>query len=437
MKTRSIVLTLSLSLMIMLVAVCVVVARPKAAEAAPAAQTGDYITLTVKVGESLATYARLYSVSGDALLAANPAIKDANRVYPGQVLIIPVVRSFIPSLTTPFYYTVQAGDNIYAIARRFRMDASVIMWANGLQNDIVILGRTYLIPAGPHYHIVQRAETLYTIAGLYGVSVSALQTLNDVPNPVALYRGQYIYIPVTFNAQPMPFTVPTATSVPTATPITTTVPTATPNPAYTSTATSVATSAATATATASATKTSTPLPTATANVTPVAGNNIVITVRQKENLVTYTYRYGVRGAALLAANPQLKDPSKLYPGDQLIIPVAVSFTPSRSTPFFYVVMPGDTLATLGAKFEMTPDVISNANPGLVSVAAGVTLLIPAGPHVYAVKAGDEIRYIAAKYGTTVEYVLAGNDLPNPDRIYLGQLIFIPIQYGAAPVPYTP
>jgi len=85
---------------------------------------------------------------------------------------------------------------------------------------------------------------------------------------------------------------------------------------------------------------------------------------------------------------------------------------------------------------MTPEVISRANPG-ASLAAGSTILIPAGPHLYTVVAGDELRYIAAKYGTTADFLLTGNDLPNPDRIYLGQLIFIPIQYGAAPVPFAP
>jgi spore germination protein len=70
----------------------------------------------------------------------------------------------------------------------------------------------------------------------------------------------------------------------------------------------------------------------------------------------------------------------------------------------------------------------------VTFSAGTTLLVPAGPHLYTVKAGDELRTIAARYGTTVEFLLTGNNLPNPDRIYIGQLIFIPVQYHAQPIP---
>jgi LysM repeat protein len=306
------------------------------------------------------------------------------------------------------------------------MDASAIAFANRIQDNIVILGKTYVIPAGPHYHIVQKYETLYDIAAIYGSSAEKLQTFNDVPNPAALVIGTYIYIPVVYDAQPVPFS---ALPVPP-----TSTPTATLPPAA-ATATAASTSAP-STATPVPAPTATPLPTATPDTRVIQGNYLHIVVREGENLVTYTYRYGVTGGALLAANPQLADPNKIYPGDVLNIPVVASFTPSRTTPFFYVLQPGDNLFTLGTKFEMLADIISRANPG-ASLAAGSTLLIPAGPHVYTVKAGDELRYIAPKYGTTVEFLLKGNDLPNPDKIYLGQLIFIPIQYGAAPIPFTP
>ena len=392
-----------------------------------AAGQSGYISVVVQPGDSLAFYARVYGSSGLAIMAANPQITDGNKIYPGQVITIPVIQTFTPSLTTPFYYTVQAGDNIYAIARQFHMDASAIAFANRITDNIVILGKTYVIPAGPHYHIVQKFETLYDIAAIYGTTADKLQTLNDIPNPAALFIGQYVYIPVIYDAQPLPFS---ALPVPP-----TNTPTATLLPAAATAAIATATPTATpSTPTPVPPPTATPLPTATPDTTVIQGNYLHIVVRDGENLVTYTYRYGVTGGALLAANPQLKDPSKIYPGDVINIPVVASFTPSRTTPFFYVLQPGDNLFTLGGRFDMLAEVISRANPG-ASLAAGSTILIPAGPHVYTVQAGDELRYIAAKYGTTVEFLLKGNDLPNPDKIYLGQLIFIPIQYGAAPLPF--
>ena len=407
MKKHSVLSTCGLAVMAVLAAVSLLPVQMAAG------QSGDYITVVVREGDNLALYARIYGASGLAIMAANPNIKDGNKIYPGQVITIPVVKTFTPSLTTPYYYTVQAGDNIYAIARQFHMDASAIAFANGIKDNIVVLGKTYLIPAGPHFHIVEKGQTLWDIAAIYGTSMERIQSFNDIPNPAGLYVGQFVWIPVIYDAKPMPFTVvPVA---PTSTPVLTAVPAA---------------------ATATAAPTAVPLPTATPDTRPIEGSYIHTVVRLGENLVTYTYRYGVRGDALRAVNPQIKDANIIYPGNVLTIPVVASFTPSRTTPFFYILQAGDTLATVGAKFEMTPEVISRANPG-ASLAAGSTILIPAGPHLYVVKAGDELRYIAAKYGTTADFLLTGNDLPNPDRIYLGQLIFIPIRYGAAPVPFTP
>jgi len=104
-------------------------------------------------------------------------------------------------------------------------------------------------------------------------------------------------------------------------------------------------------AAATAAPTAVPVPTATPNTQPVAGSYIHIAVRLGENLVTYTYRYGIRGDALRAANPQIKDAAIIYPGDVLTIPVVASFTPSRTTPFFYVLQTGDTLTTVGANLR--------------------------------------------------------------------------------------
>jgi LysM repeat protein len=85
---------------------------------------------------------------------------------------------------------------------------------------------------------------------------------------------------------------------------------------------------------------------------------------------------------------------------------------------------------------MTVDTLLKANPD-VAFLPGVTVLVPAGPHVYTVKAGEELRQIAAKYGTTVDFLLTYNNLPNPDLIFVGQQLFIPTRYNATPVPFAP
>lgn len=45
--------------------------------------------------------------------------------------------------------------------------------------------------------------------------------------------------------------------------------------------------------------------------------------------------------------------------------------------------------------------------------------------VYVVKKGDTVYKIAKRYGTTMQAIILGNNLRNPDLIYPGQILFIP------------
>jgi LysM repeat protein len=50
--------------------------------------------------------------------------------------------------------------------------------------------------------------------------------------------------------------------------------------------------------------------------------------------------------------------------------------------------------------------------------------------------GDTLHSIAMCYGTTVEAIMAANNLPNPDYIYVGQRLFIPVGSPMPPGPGT-
>ena len=141
------------------------------------------------------------------------------------------------------------------------------------------------------------------------------------------------------------------------------------------------------------------------------------------------------GHRLRNANLNIADPNLIVPGQVIIVPVVVSLTPSRTTPFFYVVQGGDSTASIAAKFEMDVAVLTAGNPG-ASFAAGSTILVPAGPHLYTVQPGDSLGSIANKYATTTDFLLTGNKLPDPGAIFPGQLIFVPIQIDKIPVPFS-
>lgn len=62
-----------------------------------------------------------------------------------------------------------------------------------------------------------------------------------------------------------------------------------------------------------------------------------------------------------------------------------------------------------------------------------TVEITPEPLVHVVGRGESLNYIASVYGVTVADILAINDIPNPNRIQIGQEILIP-GYGVAPTP---
>jgi LysM repeat protein len=407
MKARTILLASVSGSLFALACILAFASHVGVARAAPQPKDLGFITVTVKSGDNLSKYTFIYGVTGSAIVAANQ-FNDPNLIFPGQVVVIPVIKSYTPSLTTPFYYVVQMGDQLDTLARRFEMDPSVISAANSLQNDVIILGTTLLIPAGPHSHFAVAGETLKSIAARFGTTVAVLVANNPgITNPDLIFSGQPIFIPILYGAQPIPLS---GAPVPTPVPGT---PTATLTPG-------------------GPTPTNTPVPSATAIG---AADFIQVTVHAGESFVTYVARYGVSGHRLRNANQQLADPNLIFPGQVIVVPVIVSFTPSRTTPFFYAVQGGDSVASIAAKFEMASDILTAGNPG-ASFAAGTTILVPAGPHLYTVRQGDSLGIIANRYATTTDFLLTGNKLPDPVTIFPGQLIFVPLQIDKIPVAFN-
>ena len=407
MKTRTHLLAGISSRLLALACILALALQSGVVQAAPAPKATNFIIVTVKAGDNLSKYTFLYGVTGSALIQANN-FKDPNLIFPGQQVVVPVIKSFTPSLTTPFFYVVQSGDAVDLLGRRFEMDPSIIAAANSLQNDVITLGATILIPAGPHSHFAVAGETLKIIAARYGILVSVLISNNPgITNPDLIFIGQPIFVPILYGAQPVPLSGGPA---PTPIPVTPT-PTVTPG---------------------GPTPTNTPVPSATPNG---AANFIQVTVRSGESFVTYVTRYGVSGHPLRNANPQIADPNLIFPGQVIVVPVIVSFTPSRTTPFFYVVVGGDTTASIAAQFEMGADVLTANNPG-ASFAAGATILVPAGPHLYTVRPGDSLGVIAARYATIPDFLLGANKLPANDLVFPGELIFVPVQLDKIPAPFN-
>ena len=82
-------------------------------------------------------------------------------------------------------YTVQSGDSLYSIARKFNTSIQEIIRLNNLSTSLVNVGQVLNIGQAAHLgqskplkHIVIAGESLYSIAKEYNLSVSELKQLN-------------------------------------------------------------------------------------------------------------------------------------------------------------------------------------------------------------------------------------------------------------------
>jgi LysM repeat protein len=177
-------------------------------------------TYTVQWGDWLNKIAAQFGVSAQAIIAANPGIHP-NFISPGQVLQIPgnnagltpvptSVPSTNPPATNPSTYTVQRGDWIYALARRFGVSVAALVAANpGKNPNLLYPGQVLTIPSGTsstlppdpgtppsgNTYTVQPGDTLFAIAVRFKTSILALQIQNKLANPNFISPGQVLAIP--------------------------------------------------------------------------------------------------------------------------------------------------------------------------------------------------------------------------------------------------
>ena len=167
---------------------------------------------TVKKGDSLYAIAKLYGTSVDEIKKLN--YLTSNSLIVGQVLRIPEVYTKPDDMVVPNYisYTVKKGDTLYSIAKKYGVSADTIIQDNNLKNSNLSVGQILRIRSGEgevlecfgedyndsisNYktYIVQKGDSLYTISRRYGVSVDDIKRVNNLKSNT-LSIGQELLIP--------------------------------------------------------------------------------------------------------------------------------------------------------------------------------------------------------------------------------------------------
>ena len=89
------------------------------------------------------------------------------------------------------YYTVEKGDSLYAISRRYNINPELLALLNGLNlNDYIYPNQVILIPKAMYsYYVTKSGDTLSSVANTFKTNTADL--LNYNPS-IFLSEGQLI-----------------------------------------------------------------------------------------------------------------------------------------------------------------------------------------------------------------------------------------------------
>ena len=117
-----------------------------------------------------------------------------------------------------FFHTVQAGETLYGIAKKYNVKVDALQFLNAMNNNNIEIGQKLIVnpnlPSAdtkepqpvPGFHIVRHGETLFAISKMYNISVSDLKAINVLEKNDIKIDQRLIIVPVknTINAENKP-----------------------------------------------------------------------------------------------------------------------------------------------------------------------------------------------------------------------------------------
>lgn len=150
-------------------------------------------------------------------------------------------------------------------------------------------------------------------------------------------------------------------------------------------------------------------------------------VQPGDTITSIAAAFDVDADAILIAN-NIIDPNRIRVGQSLVIP-----TGALTVPRTHVVGAGETLNDIAIRYNTTVEALiatNNLTAGTNLRIGTVLTLPPTGgpatfPRTYRLEIGDTLRSVAAEFGTTWQAIAAFNNIPNPNYVQAGTIITIP------------
>ncbi|HHS50479.1 MAG TPA: LysM peptidoglycan-binding domain-containing protein [candidate division Zixibacteria bacterium] len=403
-------------------------------------------TYTVASGDTPSTIAARFGVTTNELLEWNKLDRNST-IYPGQKLTVLVGESQRQPMGK-IVHTVQSGESLWAIARRYNVHVSNIVEWNNLSNNQVTLQigqKLEIIGTSPEMqggytenrkrivYTVKKGDNLGKIAREYSVTVEAVQRWNDKKD-TKLQIGDKLTIytddPSAVDVGPIREVVHTVKSGETLSGIA---------QKYGTTVSDIRN------ANSKKNDRITPgekLKITTTSSPPVAHQRkaVVHSVKPGETLGHIATAYGVRVADIKEWNNKKSD--IIRPGEQLEIfgassPVVTESAQARTVR--HTVQAGETMSELAVRYAVdVADIMRWNEKKNSSLRIGEILEIRTreaggafggGPRfvTHRVESGDTVWGIAKRYGTTPDAILKSNGNINPNSLRIGDVLKIKVE----------
>ena len=168
----------------------------------------NYINYVVKSGDTLYKIARDNNISVDTIIKDN--VLTSNNLKIGQNLKIRVTPDsisieecigpdYVPSTSTnnTSFYTVQKGDSLYTIAKKYNTSVNELVKLNNLGSNSLSIGHKLKVhraeSVNNNTYIVKNGDNLFSIAKKYNTSVDSIKKKNKLTSNL-LNVGQKLII---------------------------------------------------------------------------------------------------------------------------------------------------------------------------------------------------------------------------------------------------
>ena len=153
-------------------------------------------------------------------------------------------------------------------------------------------------------------------------------------------------------------------------------------------------------------------------------------IARGDTLRSLAGRFGTSMEFLKSINAEIYDINVIFEGQRLTVPSGYGVPNPQPQPVpvggAYTVQRGDTLRKIADRFGVSLNDLIAANPQIANpnrIFTGQTVYLPDTVSTYTVVSGDTLRIIAARFGTSVDNLLMLNpQIKNANLIFRGQVI---------------